>query len=360
MSTAYEEGYALARAGRLTEAAERLENAYRAQPNHVFAGACLGHIWYELGRREEAIELYREVKKRVEARSARFSSLPETEGRMLALVAKRLREADAGVFRQLIEGYLADSGQPTSVVSRLLVSAQLLAVGARPPESTPQCHPELLHLSGIVEQAFHSVTEFPEMAAFREHHSEIRAEVVRQWLEPGLAAPYIQYHPGTVAAEDWKDLNHSANWSVIHLYKNGERVQESSDRFPKLMEALERLPLQRIPGFAPNAMLSVLQPRTQIKRHCGSMNGRLIAHYPLVVPPHCGHLTVAGESRGWEEGQWIVFDDSLIHSAINQSDAPRLVLIVDLWHPVLNDHERACIALFLQHLRKVSAPQLNV
>lgn len=360
MSTAYEEGYAHARAGRLAEAGARFEHAYRAQPTHVFAAVCLGHVWFELGRREEAVSLYREVKAQVEARSARFATIPETESRMLALAAKRLREADAEVFRQLIVKYLADSGQSSAALSRLLESARLLAAGERPPASTSQCHPELLHLSGIAEQAFHAASAFPELATFSEKHSEIYNEVVGQWLEPGLATPYIQYQPGTVAAEDWKVLNHSTSWSVIHLYKNGERLPESNERFPKLMAALERLPLQRIPGFSPNAMLSVLHPRTEIKRHCGSMNGRLIAHYPLVVPPHCGRLTVAGENREWEEGQWIVFDDSLMHSAINESDAPRLVLIVDLWHPVLNDHECACIALFLQHLRKVSARQLNV
>lgn len=354
MSTPYEEAYSLARARRLPEAAERFELLYRAQPTHVFAGACLGHVWFELGRCEEAIAVYRKVKARVEAQSARFANVPETESRMLMLAWKRLREADADVLRTLITEHFSDVDSRAAAAGRLQESARCLAAGERPGGATIRCQPELLHLSGIAEQPYHDPADFPELATFHKVHAELRAEVLGHWLDPGLAVPYVQYQEGTVAADDWKSLNHSTRWSVINLYKNGERLPQA-ERFPRLMAALEELPLQRIPGFAPNVMLSVLSPGTEIKPHFGSMNGRLIAHYPLVVPAHCGRLTVAGESREWTEGEWMVFDDSLVHSAINESESPRLVLIVDMWNPTLSLRERACVSAFLQHLRRVSA-----
>lgn len=354
MSTPYEEAYLLARTRRLPEAAERFEHLYRAQPTHVFAGACLGHVWFELGRREEAIAVYREVKVRVEAQSARFSDVPETERRMLMLAWKRLRETDADVLRTLIAEHFPDVDPGAAAAARLQESARCLAVGERPGGATIRCQPELLHLSGVAEQPYHDPADFPELTTFSKAHAELRTEVLGRWLEPGLAVPYVQYREGTVAADDWRSLNHSTRWSVINLYKNGERMPEAAQRFPRLMAALEQLPLQRIPGFAPNAMLSVLHPGTEIKPHFGSMNGRLIAHYPFVVPPRCGRLTVAGESREWVEGEWIVFDDSLVHSAVNESEAPRLVLIVDMWNPTLNHRERACVSAFLQYLQRVS------
>lgn len=39
------------------------------------------------------------------------------------------------------------------------------------------------------------------------------------------------------------------------------------------------------------------------------------------------------------EGKCIVFDDSFEHEAVNNSDQPRVVLIVDIWHPDLSDEE---------------------
>ncbi len=39
------------------------------------------------------------------------------------------------------------------------------------------------------------------------------------------------------------------------------------------------------------------------------------------------------------EGKCILFDDSFLHEANNASDKPRVVLIIDIWHPDLFDAE---------------------
>jgi aspartate beta-hydroxylase len=38
-----------------------------------------------------------------------------------------------------------------------------------------------------------------------------------------------------------------------------------------------------------------------------------------------------------------VFDDSIAHEAINQSDHTRVVLIFDTWNPYLGEAERAAL-----------------
>ena len=43
--------------------------------------------------------------------------------------------------------------------------------------------------------------------------------------------------------------------------------------------------------------------------------------------------------RHWEEGKVLVFDDSFEHEAWNDSEAPRVVLIFDIWHPDLSKGE---------------------
>lgn len=53
-----------------------------------------------------------------------------------------------------------------------------------------------------------------------------------------------------------------------------------------------------------------------------------------------------GETRRWQAGQCLVFDDSFEH-AVHIGDAPRLVLIVDVFHPHLTRNERQLIRTLL-------------
>jgi aspartyl/asparaginyl beta-hydroxylase (cupin superfamily) len=62
-------------------------------------------------------------------------------------------------------------------------------------------------------------------------------------------------------------------------------------------------------------------------------------HLPLIVPPDCS-FRVGGETREWVPGKAWVFDDTVEHEAWNRSDAPRAILIFDIWNPFLTVAER--------------------
>ena len=47
------------------------------------------------------------------------------------------------------------------------------------------------------------------------------------------------------------------------------------------------------------------------------------------------------EERSWSEGKLTTLDTSFEHSTGNPSSEDRHVLIIDFWHPELNDAERA-------------------
>ena len=93
-----------------------------------------------------------------------------------------------------------------------------------------------------------------------------------------------------------------------------------------------------------NICLSILEPGTELHAHCGPTNVRLRAHLGLRVPERCG-LSVGEEVLSWREGEWLVFDDSFEHLAWNRSDRPRVILIVDLWHPQIDTAELRRAAL---------------
>jgi aspartyl/asparaginyl beta-hydroxylase (cupin superfamily) len=96
--------------------------------------------------------------------------------------------------------------------------------------------------------------------------------------------------------------------------------------------------------------ISVLAPHTRIPEHFGVSSAILTAHLPIDVPPDCG-LQVHEEVQAPESGKLIVFDDTWEHSAWNNSDQPRVVLIFELWHPELSEAEKSAISRSFQARR---------
>jgi aspartyl/asparaginyl beta-hydroxylase (cupin superfamily) len=70
----------------------------------------------------------------------------------------------------------------------------------------------------------------------------------------------------------------------------------------------------------------------------------------LVVPPDCV-MRVGDAQRSWRERDALLFDGSFEHEGWNRSDQTRWVLILDIWHPELNEAERRALAR-LSHLRR--------
>jgi aspartyl/asparaginyl beta-hydroxylase (cupin superfamily) len=141
----------------------------------------------------------------------------------------------------------------------------------------------------------------------------------------------------------WKALNNNLDWTAIHLLQNGRRVETNAKHCPKTLAAVARMDQPHVPGASPNAMFSLLAPRTRIPPHTGVANTRLVCHLPLIVPPNCG-FRVGATTRDWSVGEAFVFDDTIEHEAWNDSDELRVVLIIDLWPPALGAADRAAAA----------------
>ena len=203
--------------------------------------------------------------------------------------------------------------------------------------------PSDFHYPGLPEIEFHDRELFPGLQALEESTTEIRAEFdALIAAEAAEMAPYIQY-PERVPMRQWKELNHNPKWTAIHLLQNGRRVDTNARHCPKTLEALGRMDQPQVPGASPNAMFSLLAPKTRIPPHTGVANTRLVCHLPLIVPPNCGFR--CGETTvEWTVGKAFVFDDTIEHEAWNDSDELRVVLILDLWPPALADADRQAVA----------------
>jgi len=206
--------------------------------------------------------------------------------------------------------------------------------------------PTDFHYPGLPEVEFHDREQFPGLAALEAATTAIREEFdALIAAEAAEMVPYIQY-PDHVPLAQWRELNKNRDWTAIHLLQNGERIEANARHCPRTMEAVERLPQPQVPGASPNAMFSLLAPRTHIPPHTGVANTRLVCHLPLIVPPNCG-FRCGATTREWKIGESFVFDDTIEHEAWNDSDELRVVLIVDLWPPALGAGERAAVAAII-------------
>jgi Aspartyl/Asparaginyl beta-hydroxylase len=123
-------------------------------------------------------------------------------------------------------------------------------------------------------------------------------------------------------------------WRALFLYKaGGEKNRRVCRLCPQTTSIVERLPLCRNFGFV---LFSLLEPKTHLVAHTGSTNLRLRHHLGISIPDvEKSSIKVAAESRAWHRGECLAFDDSFVHEITNESNHPRVVLIVDTWHPSL-------------------------
>ena len=170
---------------------------------------------------------------------------------------------------------------------------------------------------------------------------------IRRELEHLLEAsrddfvPYLAHAPDA-PLNQWRELNGSKRWGALFLFNEGGRVAANVERCPYTVSVLEKVPQVHIRGRGPTAFFSRLEPRTRIPAHTGVTNTRLTVHLPLIIPPGCG-FRVGAETRGWEPGVALLFDDSIEHEAWNDSDEERVVLIFDVWNPLLTEAERELV-----------------
>ena len=255
-------------------------------------------------------------------------------------LARSVVERHAEKFNAHLQGRLGEllAQLPASLAERWREAASIMAGRSRP--FAAECNQ--LHVPRLPAMPFHERSCFPWLAAL-----EARTDVIRAELELLLHTqrdqftPYIAYRPGD-PVNQWQELNHSDRWSALHLWRGGARIEQNLIRCPRTAQLLAAVEMAQIGGLCPNVMFSVLAPRTRIPPHHGETNARLVAHLPLIVPERC-ELRVGFETRHWNVGEAIVFDDTIEHEARNDSDELRVVLIFDVWNPLLTPAERTLV-----------------
>lgn len=142
-------------------------------------------------------------------------------------------------------------------------------------------------------------------------------------------------------------------WSTLVLKDRGMWDEVNCNLFPKTAKAVHN---SGIP--ATEVFFASMKPNTDIKLHSDFTNFVLTSHLAIDIPDNgmnkC-RLSIGDETRQWRNGEVTVFDTSLMHDAINESDQMRYILMFRIWHPDLSEVERNALQFIYDCL---SVPEL--
>ncbi len=328
----------------LPEALVKLERCLQLNPGHLLALLYKGVVQEQLAQTTAAVTTFFHAIKLAD--SVADEMLMAETRKLLTHASRAVRQSLdielTAALQPICDRYGADS------IARIRISADIFVGKVEADNLHPRWNPKLLYIPGLNPMPFFEREMFPWLAPLEAATSIIRDELMQVLANHSGFAPYVDLEPGTQEANVWQALNRNDAWSSFHFYRHGSEVEDNCRRCPQTAAILRKMDLMRIPGYAPEVMFSVLKPHTRIQPHFGSVNGRLVVHLPLIVPPHCGALRVMDEARGWTEGQCLIFDDAFEHEAWNESDQTRVVLILDIWNPQLSGPEREAFSILLQ------------
>ena len=203
--------------------------------------------------------------------------------------------------------------------------------------------PELFFIPSLSIKPFYSAKEFTWAKQLNQNCDKIRDELttaMQQQLGQDSLRPYLDENYAGHAKLG--ELANSNNWLAIDLFKSGELNSNIAAFFPQTFKALSPLPVYCFNQDPFEVFFSFLKPSQSIAPHFGQSNHALTVHLPLDIPPNC-YLTVGSQKRYWQQDEVLIFDDSFLHSANNQSDRMRVVLIFSIWHPDLSGDERIAV-----------------
>ncbi|XP_055288528.1 aspartyl/asparaginyl beta-hydroxylase isoform X6 [Moschus berezovskii] len=170
-------------------------------------------------------------------------------------------------------------------------------------------------------------------------YTELVKSLERNWKlirDEGLAA--MDKTQGLFLPED-ENLREKGDWSQFTLWQQGRKNENACKGAPKTCSLLDKFP-ETTGCRRGQIKYSIMHPGTHVWPHTGPTNCRLRMHLGLVIPKEGCKIRCANETRTWEEGKVLIFDDSFEHEVWQDARSFRLIFIVDVWHPELTPHQR--------------------
>nr|XP_033789331.1 aspartyl/asparaginyl beta-hydroxylase isoform X2 [Geotrypetes seraphini] len=198
------------------------------------------------------------------------------------------------------------------------------------------------HFASVWQRSLYNVNGLkaqPWWTAKESGYIDLVKSLERNWKlirDEGLAV--MDKAKGLFIPEE-ENLREKGDWSQYTLWQQGKKSENACNAALKTCALLERFP-ESTGCRRGQIKYSVMHPGTHVWPHTGPTNCRLRMHLGLVVPKTGCQIRCANETRSWDEGKVLIFDDSFEHEVWQDADSYRLIFIVDVWHPELTMHQR--------------------
>jgi len=336
-------------------ALDAIEHALTLKDFYPMAQLHKGSILEALGRQQEAVRAYHKAW----AQASGFQQMllseqtPAPVRELLTHSSDMVRQAKV----KLLDNALAPlrTQQYAIALQRIAEFAELYIGNIKPRYLHAMQRPAFLFFPDLQPRAFFERQEFDWIEELEAATTSIRNELLTVLHHPDKLKPYVQLELESPA--EWKELNHSLQWGSFHLYKGGSRQAANCSLCPMTTAIIDKLPLIHTPEHSPEVFFSILKPGAHIPPHYGLANYKLAVHLPLIVPSDCA-IRVGNETRVWNEGQCLIFDDSFQHEAWNKSSELRAVLIFEIWNPQLTNVEQQAVQALLGCIQELE-PQFG-
>ncbi len=118
-------------------------------------------------------------------------------------------------------------------------------------------------------------------------------------------------------------------WKRFYLKWYNDFHPSSVEHCPKTIEIMKEIPSVKA------AMFVVLPGGSELPKHRDPYAGSMRYHLGLVTPndPKC-FIDVDGEQYYWKDGEAVLFDETYLHYAKNETDKDRLIFFCDIERPV--------------------------
>ncbi|HEY0913762.1 MAG TPA: aspartyl/asparaginyl beta-hydroxylase domain-containing protein [Solimonas sp.] len=164
------------------------------------------------------------------------------------------------------------------------------------------------------------VETFPQLKLLQDNWETIRDEALALYGQGHIAIKNDL--PGSSFYKDnrWKSF-------YLKIYDND--IPSAKALAPKTLALIEQIPGMNL------ALFAVLMPGKRLTQHHDPFAFSLRYSLGLSTPnsEQCG-LMVNGEHYIWRDGDSVLFDETYIHSAYNDTEIPRVILMTDVDRPM--------------------------
>ncbi len=161
---------------------------------------------------------------------------------------------------------------------------------------------------------------FPELKILNDNWEVIRDEALALY-----AHGHIATKEDLPASSFYKDNR----WKSFYLKLYDNDIPSARELAPKTLALIEQVPYMNI------ALFAVLMPGKKLNKHHDPFAYTLRYSLGLSTPndPGCG-LFVNDADYVWRDGDSIIFDETYLHHAYNNTDTPRIILMTDVDRPM--------------------------